>query len=770
MAAELCRVSLWLEALDPGKPLSFLDHRIRIGNALIGATPSLIAAGVPEEAFTALEGDDKKACAVLRKRNKAELEGMGPLFAVEDAELQMRLEQAAAALTELPEDRLEEVLAKESAFRQQEETENFKFKKRLANLWCSAFVIRKHFLEEGRDSSARGVTQGQINALVTHQPLSADLESEIDRLARQYGFFHWHLAFPEVFARGGFDLMLGNPPWERVKLQELEFFARRHPAIAGAPNKAARERMITSLGSADAAPEDKALLLEFEEAKRSADAVGLFARASGRYPLTGQGDVNTYGLFAELFKDLVSSRGHAGVIVPAELLSGDVIKEYFQNIIENGTLKSSIAFENEEFIFPGIANVNRFALISLGPSDRKQDDFTFAFYLRRPEHLHEQQRFWSLSRSDIELLNPNTKTCPVFRTTVDADLTKRIYGHVPVLVNEAQGSAGDPWNVIFTGGRMFDMATDSALFRTPQDLTDAHYRRDSMGAFVDANAVRFMPLYEGKFIWEYDHRFSSYHNLGKVKGRGGRGLPPVTLAEYADPQFVVEARYWVDDKHVNERLSPMNWQRAWLLGWRDVTSAKLERTFVTAVLPRVAAGHTLPLYFPGTKPPLTAALVANLSSLVFDYFVRQKLAGTHLTQHYFKQFPVLPPSVYTAADLEFIVPRVLELSYTSNAIQPFALDLGFTGPPFRWDPDRRAWLCAELDAYFARLYALTRDELRYILDPADVYGDDYPSETFRVLKEREIKDFGEYRTARLVLDAWDALSTEWSQMHDTFAP
>ena len=219
MAAELCRVSLWLEALEPGKPLSFLDHHIRVGNSLLGATPELIAAGLPDDAFTAIEGDDKKACAVLKKRNKAERKGLGPLFAQQDAETQARLQQAAAALEELPDDRPEDIRAKELAFRRHEETEEYRHKKQLADAWCAAFVIRKHFREPGRESSASGITQGHLNDLADGRPLPADLAAEVERLSRQYQFFHWHLAFPEVFARGGFDCVLGNPPWERVKLR-----------------------------------------------------------------------------------------------------------------------------------------------------------------------------------------------------------------------------------------------------------------------------------------------------------------------------------------------------------------------------------------------------------------------------------------------------------------------------------------------------------------------------------------------------------------------
>jgi hypothetical protein len=144
--------------------------------------------------------------------------------------------------------------------------------------------------------------------------------------------------------------------------------------------------------------------------------------------------------------------------------------------------------------------------------------------------------------------------------------------------------------------------------------------------------------------------------------------------------------------------------------------------------------------------------------LTFDFIARQKLGGTHLTVETLKQLPVLPPAVYSAADLAFIVPRILELTYTSRSMAPFARDLGYGGPPYAWDEDRRAQSRAELDAWYARAYELTRDELRYVLDPADVKGPEYPSETFRVLKKNEIARLGEYRTARLVLAAYDQLT------------
>ena len=165
----------------------------------------------------------------------------------------------------------------------------------------------------------------------------------------------------------------------------------------------------------------------------------------------------------------------------------------------------------------------------------------------------------------------------------------------------------------------------------------------------------------------------------------------------------------------------------------------------------------MPIFISQAEPNQLACLLANWLSFVLDFCARNKVGGTHLTYSYLKQFPFLPPTAYVSTAIDFIHPRVLELTYTSHALQPWAQDLGYDGQPFIFDPERRALLRAELDAFYAHLYGLNRDELRYILDPSDLMGPDYPSETFRVLKTNEIRQFGEYRTQRLVLEAWDRL-------------
>ena len=199
-------------------------------------------------------------------------------------------------------------------------------------------------------------------------------------------------------------------------------------------------------------------------------------------------------------------------------------------------------------------------------------------------------------------------------------------------------------------------------------------------------------------------------------------------------------------------------QPRWLMGWRDICRSTDERTVIASVFPKVGVGHTAPLFYVNVGPKMAAAKLALWTSLSFDYVARISIGGTHLTYSYLKQFPVFPPSAFTVVDLAFITSHVLELTYTSNAMRLWAEDLGHIGPPFAWDDARRAKLRAELDALFALKYGLNRDELRYVLDPAEIKGVDYPSETFRVLKTNEERRFGEYRTGQLVLEAFDQLS------------
>jgi hypothetical protein len=503
--------------------------------------------------------------------------------------------------------------------------------------------------------------------------------------------------------------------------------------------------------------ENPSLFATYQADKRRFEAANEFARGSGRFDLTARGKINTYALFAELFASLASKLGRAGIIVPAGMTTDYNSSVFFRSLLSDGRLVRSLAFDNQKRVFPAVHPDTPFTLLTMGRSDGSPE---FASYLLERDHLNDPRRRYSLSAEDIARINPNTKTAPVFRSRADAELTAKIYARVPVLIDESKGKDGNRWGVEFRQG-LFNMTSDSGLFRTAAQLAEAGFVRDGSDWVERQSVERYVPLYEAKMIHQFDHRWATY-DAGDSRDATG--------AEKTDPDFEPTPRYWVPAREVAERLAAKGWTPGWLMGWRDITNATNERTVIAAAFPRVGVGNNLPLmlFDSGGEPEKLAALVGSLDSLAADFFARHKVGGTHLNFFIYQQLPVLPPSSYTTADLTFIVPRVLELTYTSHSMAPFARDLGYDGPPFQWDEDRRAQLRAELDAFYARAYGLTRDELRYILDPADVKGADYPSETFRVLKTNEIRRFGEYRTARLVLQAWDRV--ERGEIREVSAP
>ena len=191
----------------------------------------------------------------------------------------------------------------------------------------------------------------------------------------------------------------------------------------------------------------------------------------------------------------------------------------------------------------------------------------------------------------------------------------------------------------------------------------------------------------------------------------------------------------------------------------DVTSATSLSALRYAVCFEVAIGHKIPLLMIQVEAAnMAACFLANLNSIVLDYVARNKVGGNSMAYFIIKQLPVFSSSFYTSEDIKFITDRVVELTYTGSDMHEFAKDAGYEGPPFCWDDARRAHLRGQIDAYYAHLYGLTRDELHYILDPHAAMGADFPGETFRGLKANEQAEFGEYRTEQIVLAAFDELA------------
>ena len=322
--------------------------------------------------------------------------------------------------------------------------------KNACDLWTEAFFAELK-LPDYRGKEMVPTTETVWEYWRHPNGIYAPLLARANQTGSEHPFFHWPLEFADVFASGGFDVVLGNPPWERINLREKEFFASRAPEVAQASNKAARERMIRELPGKK--PE---LAKQFADATRDAECQSKFVRESGRFPLCGRGDVNTYSIFAELDRNLANDRGGTGIIVPSGIATDDTTKFFFRDLIESRSLASLYDFENREGIFPGVHRSFKFCLITMAGRRRPvKGGADMVFFALRMDHLREEERRIKLSSEDIALLNPNTHTCPIFRDRRSAEITKQIYRSVPVLANH-ESPDPDAWKL--TLSRMFHMS------------------------------------------------------------------------------------------------------------------------------------------------------------------------------------------------------------------------------------------------------------------------------------------------------------------------
>ena len=759
LAIEITKVALWLEAFDAERPFPFLDAHFKVGNALLGTTPELLRHNIPDTAFTTLGDDSTTWTSKLKARNKAErVANEGQLsfsFGPEtlNVETSKFTKAAVQADTGHAAD-LERMRARADAWRTLEIDPELVAAKLAADAWCAAFVQPKtKTVGTQAETSGQGITHTALRQLVDN-PDAVPLTTVtlVRQLARQYRFFHWHLEFPGIFTvpndgtadpvtgwTGGFSCVVGNPPWERVKIQDKEFFANiGRNDVSDAKTAALRARMIDVL-----AEQDPPLHKAYRAALRQSDGTSHLLLHSGRYPLTGQGDVNTYSVFAETMRTITASAGAAGIITPTGLATDKTTSPFFSDTLRSGRLLAFYDFENEAKIFAGVHHAFRFAVTAMAGRSRTTPRTRFAFLTR---HLVDVAvRRFELAPDEVLAMNPNTGTLPMFRTRTDADITLGIYRRHPVLILD-DAPDGNSWGLSFT--RLFDMANDSGLFSQPEDLKDAEFN----GWSYERGGREYVPLYEGKMLWHFDHRFSTYRGATQAQLRM-QTLPRVTDDQHNDPFEEPLARYWIDRAKVADALRG-KWDRQWLLGWRNITGVEKVRTFVTAVLPGSAINHAFPLAFPA-NPAYGPLLQALWSTMAFDYVVRQKMSGTNMTFTTVSQLACPSPAWFARTTdwqldrtlAEWVTPYVLELSYTSWRLQPYAREMGDEGAPFFWNPDRRALIRSDLDAAFLHVYGLTRAESEHVLD------------SFPVVRKYEERDLGEYRTRRLVLEAYDRMAT-----------
>ncbi len=769
MAVELAKLALWLHTFTVGAPLSFLDHHLRCGDSLHGERIATMRADLSH--MGGLFNDSHIAGILLAAQTMSEINAINDVDLREVERSRSLMAEADSTLTGL---------------------------KRLLDLWQALRWIAPLNTPRNRRGPAHAALSDLLSGhfgsdllAIVNDRAHADRIEDHERavainalldqcraLAASEGFLHWELAFPGVWrnpadadAPGGFDVVIGNPPWDRIKLQEVEWFAERRPAIALQPRASDRKRMIAALRrDGDPLADDYALA-----AQRAEDGARV-ARDCGEYPLLSSGDINLYSLFVERASQLVKPGGMVGLLTPSGIAADKGAAPFFRSIATTGRLRALLDFENRKKLFPDVDSRFKFCALVFGGMRRTFEAARCAFFLHAtaellppllPDAADERMRKLAtrvivLSADDFRAVNPNTGTAPIFRNALDAELTTRIYRDHPILVRhlshqETDARTGEAFDVRDPDQRlypvrystMFHMTNDSGLFRTRAELeTDGWY--PVTGGRWKKGAAEMLPLYVGRMIQHYDHRAANVtvneDNLHNAALSGA-----VSDAQKRDPNFVPTPQFWVPADA--PQLSDYS---GWAIGFRDIARSTDVRTFIAAIVPHSAAGNTLPLVLqtagsPDTYVNLTTRFLANVSTLMLDYIARQKVQTTHLNWYVVEQLPLIAPVRYadplgSGTIGDFVREQVLRLSYTAHDLAAFARDLGYDGAPFAWDAEDRRHRIARLDALYFRLYGLDREEVAYVLD------------TFPIVRDQDERVFGRYRTKELVLGYMNALA------------
>ena len=743
LTVELAKVSLWLHSFTVGAPLSFLDHHLRCGDSLVGmriaeAGPELNRLGGLFAAEAVAQAEEAGAGMQL-------IEGMSDADISEvreSAELFLEVSDATSGLNSVL-----NILTGLSWL-----TTGMKVKDRKA----AEAPVAEAFSQQPQDAFgllARRALPAYDAAEDEYVPLSpalTELVSATEAAAGSEGFLHWEAAFPGVWEQwqdeqplGGFDAVIGNPPWERIKFQEVEWLATRSPEIALAPTANDRKDRIWQLRE-----EGSPLAEELDSAKERADRMSGMVRSFGHYPLLARGDINLYSLFVERAMGLVKPEGIVGLLTQSGIYADLNAADFFRTISTAGRIGSLFDFENRKVFFPDVDSRLKFCVLIFGGVDRQFDESECAFFLRDTVTIKDPDRCFPLGPGDFALVNPNTGTAPVFRTRRDAEITRQMYAGHPVIVDRSQGEEHQAWSVRYR--TMFHMTNDSHLFRTAEQLaTEGFYP-------VQGNRWRrgnewYLPLYQGRMINQFDHRANSVgintentHNPYLSEG--------VTAEQHADPEFLPQPQYWVPEPHVDPVMTA---EQEFAVAFRDIARPTDVRTAIASIVPRAGYGNTAPLLVQqdDSCPPaeLAAMMVATLNSLCVDFVVRQKVQGTHLNLYILEQLPVLPGEAYdqqfgNVTARELVRDHVLRLTYTANDMIPFGRALGYDGPPFIWDEEERRHLRARLDALYFHLYGLSHAAADYILS------------TFPIVQREDEAQFGTYRTRDLVLAYMNALA------------
>ncbi|MCO5166637.1 MAG: N-6 DNA methylase [Planctomycetes bacterium] len=741
MAVELCKISLWLEAVEPGRPLSFLDGHIRVGNSLIGATPALLTSGIPDAAFAPRGDDDVEVAKQLETLNQEQREGQTHLFKDPISERFNLLAQRAEEVELAKDATLEGIASKARAWERLLASSDYVTALNVSNAWCASFYARKTTELEWLVP-----TQATLQSLFDPDAEGSAFVAAVERLAKERKFFHWHLAFPQVFSvpmagesatnsdtgwSGGFDVIIGNPPWEMPETDERLFFAASRPDIASEPSPKKRQALIARLDSSD--PQ---LAARWRDHVRGNDVDRAFLAKSEALPYSGKGRLNLYRSFLELGYRLLAPRGRLGLIVQSTLPTNTYDRPMWSHLLDRKAVVSLFDFENREELFEGVDKRKKFCLLTL--SRQAADEFAACCWLTNPSQLADEARRVRLSAEDLLRFSGDSRALPQFRSGRDLRLLASALA--------SAGQLSSTWD--YTPKLMFS-SSDKAFAPIEKELIEgAHRTLDNRRILTTGEAC--VPVYEGKMIGVFDHRQADVYLNPKNPTRQAQERPVPEL-EKVSPDRFAQPQHWLLENVVRTRRFGKD-QGDWELVIKDVTGATNSRTTICTIIPLSGLTRSLhSIYLFNRSAADASVLCALLGSFVIDYFARLLLGNDHLGQDVFGRLPVPPPdrirelAAGTFGRAEAIQERLLELCYTSWDLQAFAQECGYDGPPFRWNSERRSLLQGELTAFAATCYGLSSEDLSYIMD------------TFEALRSAEIKETGDYRSKRLVLEIHDRM-------------
>lgn len=736
MAVELAKVSLWLHTFTVGAPLSFIDHHLAAGDSLFGlwVRDAIDKAGKGGELLYVEELRNAERQAAVMQR----------IEALTDAEIAEAKNSA---------DMWHEVEAQTGpldgfvSFMHALDWLDLKGPdKALVSLWLDGQFGEPIPIARGRKAPEA----------YRAKPDEAERFHAIWTAARaligEERFLNWQITFPGVWSNwastareGGFDAIVGNPPWDRFEFEELPWFAARDAAIATEPLKSKRKAMIAALKA-----NNPALLAEFETAQARQTAAAKIVRTGKIYSELNTGKLNIYKIFVERAISLVKPEGVIGLLTPIGIGTDHNAASFLRSITDSNRLKAFVAFENKRrWLFADVHAEDQPTIFCVGGAKRTFLKFAYGVKLHRLPTDPDAPKPVTLTRDTLAKVNPTTGTMPIFRSMVDLGIVAKVYDSSPVLI-EGTGRKEIPvWPIKYR--QMINMTSRSEGFRTAQMLAEQEGAWPVDNGEFESPAGRWLRLYEGKMVSIFNHRYAGVRNRSNsVSGQG------ITIHasddQLSDPNFVPIPRYWILETDAAPDF-------AWAIGFNDVCNTNNARSVLSAIVPSGAYGNTLPL-LTWTTPDLrdAALLQANLASIPTDYIARQKIQSRHLNKYILAQLPVIPPAAYartfgfkTAADI--VREAVLELTYTAHDMAPFARDMGHVDnagavlPPFIWDEERRLHLRAKLDALYFILYgvfdpndpAASRDDIRYIYS------------TFPIVERQEMAAYGRYRSRDLCL-------------------